>query len=406
MALSLLPEIRVLEYSSMVSGPYCGRLLALSGAEVVKIEPPFRGDPSRRRGPFAEDIPGPDRSLLYQYLNTNKKSVTLDVSQASGRDLFKRLVAWSDILIEDLEPGALARLGLAYEDLAKVNSRLIMASITPFGQYGSHSHWKSYNLNTTHAGGSGWITPSGLSRRMFPGRTPLKLGGHIGDYYCGVTAAAAIMFALLERGISGLGQHIDMSKQEAHMTLERGLLSMWANFGFLEDADTLEFPYGGCFLSKDGYVEILAHEDDHWNSLVQMMGSPTWATREKMRQRVTRRTHGEEINTGIAGWTKKYTSAHIYRLGLRYGVPVGIFSTPSDVVSSRHEAQRGFFTRLDDSTIPGLTRVPSLPHKSSGVNGGPDRRAPWLGEHNREIFCTGLGLDPGDLVKLAQAEIV
>ena len=390
----------------MVSGPFCGRQMAFSGAEVVKVEPPLRGDPSRRREPFAEDIPGPDRSLLYQYLNTNKKGVTLDLSKASGIDLFKRLIASSDVLIEDREPGAPESYGLSYDALADVNPRLITVSITPFGVSGPHSNWKSYNLNTTHAGGSGWITPSGLSRRMLPDRPPLKMGGHIGDYYCGVTAAVAVMFALMERSTSGRGQHIDMSKQEAHMTLERGLLSMWANFGFLETADTLDFPYGGCFSSKDGYVEILAHEDDHWNSLVQMMGSPPWATKEEMHLRATRRLRGEEINAGIAGWTRKHTSAHIYRLGLRYGVPVGIFSTPSDVVRSRHEAQRGFFTTLKGSKVRGLTRVPSLPHQVSSVDAGSERRAPTLGEHNVEVYCDGLGLAPGELVKLAQAEIV
>jgi crotonobetainyl-CoA:carnitine CoA-transferase CaiB-like acyl-CoA transferase len=404
--LPLLSDIRVLELASMVSGPFCGRMLAFSGAEVIKIESPFCGDPSRRSEPFAKDIPGPDRSLLFQYLNANKTGITLDIATATGHDLFKKLVSESDVLIEDLGPGEPEDLGLGYDELAKLNSQLVMASITPFGQDGRHSRWKAYNLNTTHAGGSGWITPTGLSRRMHPDRPPLKIGGHVGDYYCGITAATAVMFAILARNTSGRGQHIDMSKQEAHLTLERNMVGMYANYGFLETADTQDFPYGGCFPCKDGYIEILAHEDVHWNSLVRMMGSPAWAMKEEYRLRATRRLHGEEINPGIESWTSRYTRAHVYRLGRRHGVPVGMFSTPTDVVQSRHERERGFFTKISGSNAAGITRIPSLPYKFSSLSGVPDRRAPSLGEHNVEIYCDRMGLERRELVRLAQAEIV
>ena len=406
MGLPLLSDIRVLELASMVSGPFCGRMLAFSGAEVIKIEPPFRGDPSRHSEPFAEDIPGPDRSLLFQYLNANKASITLDINAPTGRDLLKALVSESDVLIEDMQPGVLEGLGVGYDELASLNSRLVMASITPFGQDGRHSRWKAHNLNTTHISGSGWITPTGLSRRMYPDRPPLKIGGHVGDYYCGVTAATAVMFAVLARSMTGQGQHVDVSKQEAHLTLERNMVGMYANYGFLETADTQDFPYGGCFPCKDGYVEILAHEDVHWNSLVRMMGSPAWAMKEEYRLRATRRLHGVEINPGIESWTTKYARAHIYRLGRRYGVPVGMFSTPTDVVRSRHERERGFFTKVRGSNAAGITRIPSLPYKFSALSGVPEQRAPTLGEHNLKIYCDRMGLERRELARLAQAEIV
>ena len=406
MALPLLTDVRVLELASMVAGPFCGRMLAFSGAEVIKIEPAGSGDPSRRREPFARDIPSPDNSLLFQHMNANKKGITLDVSRPTGLDLFKRLVAQSDVLIEDMEPGTLERLGVSYPELAKQNPQLIMVSITPFGQHGRHRHWKAYNLNTTHIGGSGWMTPTGLSRRLFPERPPLKIGGHVGDCYCGVTAAVAVMFGLLARARSGQGQHIDISKQEAHMTLERDKLSMWANYGFLVTADTQDFPYGGCFPCRDGYVEILAHEDVHWNSLVRMMGSPPWARKDEYQRRDTRRQHGADINAGIACWTAGRTRGHIYRLALRHGVPVGPFSTPTDIVRSGHERERGFFTKLPGSGIPGLRRIPSLPHRFFDIAGEPERPAPTLGQHNRDVYCDYVGLPPGELVKLAQAEIV
>ena len=406
MPLPLLSDVRVLEFASMVSGPFCGRLMAFSGAEVIKVELPYQGDPSRSSEPFAQDNPGPDSSLLFQYLNANKKSVTLDPSVPTGRDLLKKLIAGSDVLIEDHPPGYMDTLGLAYADLAVTSPRLVVASITSFGQYGRYSGWKAHNLNTTHISGSGSITPPGLSRRMFPTGPPLKMGGHIGDYYCGVTAATAVMFALVGRGPTGPGQHIDMSKQEAHMSLERNMINMWANYGYLLDQDKQDFHYGGCFPCKDGFVEILAHEDLHWHSLVRMMGNPLWAIKDAYSERANRRMHGPEINEGITSWTKKHGRAYIYRQGMRFGVPVGPYSTAQDVVRSKHEKARGYFTKIINSNVPRLSRIPSLPYKLSGLPAEGERRAPTLGEHNREIYCGQLGLRMEDLVKLAQAEIV
>ena len=406
MPLPLLSDVRVLELASMVSGPFCGRLMAFSGAEVIKVEPVYYGDPSRSSQPFAQDIPGPDSSLLFQYLNANKKSVTLDPSVREGRELFKRLVARSDVLIEDLPADSMDSLGLAYEELAVLNPQLIVISITPFGRYGRYSRWKAHNLNTTHISGSGSITPPGLARRMFPAGPPLKMGSHIGDYYCGVTAAVAVMFALVGRGASGQGQHIDMSKQEAHMSLERNMINMWANYEYLLDQDKQDFHYGGCFPCKDGFVEILAHEDVHWHGLVGMMGNPVWARKEAYNERGSRRLHGAEINERMMRWTKKHGREYIYQQGMRYGVPVGPYSTPGDVVRSKHEKARGYFTKIVNSNIPRLSRIPSMPYIMSGIPADGERRAPTLGEHNREVYCGRLDLSMRELVKLTQAEIV
>ena len=140
----------------------------------------------------------------------------------------------SDLLIEDTPPGSLEAMGLGYDDLERINPGLIMLSITPFGQTGPHSGWKAYNLNTIHAGGEGWLMPPGLAQRMFPGREPVKTGAYVGEYYCGVTAASAAIIGVFGRAASGRGQHIDMSKQEAHATLARIAIGMWAQSGFVE----------------------------------------------------------------------------------------------------------------------------------------------------------------------------
>ena len=128
--------------------------------------------------------------------------------------------------------------------------------------------------------------------------------------------------------------------------------------------------------------------------------------KEEYQLRATRRLHGAEINPGIESWTRKYTRAHVYRLGRRHGVPVGMFSTPTDVVRSRHERERGFFTKVRGSNASGITRIPSLPYKVSDISGEPEQRAPTLGEHNLQIYCDRMGLERKELARLAQAEIV
>ncbi len=171
-----LEGLRVLEYAEFVSGPYCGKLLADMGAEVIKIEPPDLGDESRRRGPFPNDVPDPDASGLFLYLNTSKLGVTLDPSKLTGRRIFEKLVEQADILVENNQVGLMSKLGLDFDSLKKLNQRLVMASITPFGQSGPYSQWKSYYLNTFHAGGEGYTLPGGIGWQMYPERPPLKAG--------------------------------------------------------------------------------------------------------------------------------------------------------------------------------------------------------------------------------------
>ncbi|GAG45713.1 unnamed protein product, partial [marine sediment metagenome] len=148
-----LEGLRVLEYARMVSGPYCAKLLADLGAEVVKIEQPSLGDPARQKGPFPGDLPHPEKSGLFLYLNTNKLGITLDVQTEEGRKLFRELAQGADILIEDSPPGRMEELGLDYESLSALNPRLIVTSITPYGQTGPYRDRKSYHLNLYHASG-------------------------------------------------------------------------------------------------------------------------------------------------------------------------------------------------------------------------------------------------------------
>ena len=160
MAVKALNGVKVLEYSQMVAGPYCAKLLADLGAEVIKIEQPVVGDEARKRGPFRDDVPHPERSGLFLYLNTNKQGITLDVGKDTGKQIFKELVRQSDILIEDTQPGTMSKEGIDYASLSSINPKLVVTSITPFGQNGPYRSYKTYPLNTFHSGGEGYLTPA------------------------------------------------------------------------------------------------------------------------------------------------------------------------------------------------------------------------------------------------------
>ena len=176
-----LSGIKVLEYAQFVSGPYCTKLMADLGAEVTKIEPP-EGDIARKRGPFPGDIPHHERSGLFLYNNTNKSGITLDLRSVEGRERFKKLVTETDIFIEDTPPGTMSKLGLDFNTLIEINPRLIMTSITPFGQTGPYKDYKAYYLNVSHASALGYLTPVIQKVSSRPKREPIREGGLIAEY--------------------------------------------------------------------------------------------------------------------------------------------------------------------------------------------------------------------------------
>ncbi len=196
-----LTGVQVVEVAEGIAGPYAAKLLADMGAEVIKVEPPLRGDASRHCGPFPQHQPHPERSGLFLYLNTNKLGVTLNLDRATGAKLFCNLITQADILIEDREPGWLAARGLSYAQLCQHRPALVMTSLTRFGQEGPMAAYKGYPLTTAHAGGEAYTLPGRLSLQMFPDRSPVQPGGELGEYDSGLCAAVTTLGALL----SGIG---------------------------------------------------------------------------------------------------------------------------------------------------------------------------------------------------------
>ncbi len=398
-----LAGLKILEYAHMVSGPYCTRLLSDVGAEVIKVEPPLVGDPARRRGPFLNDVPHRERSGLFLYLNTNKMGVTLDPANATGRRIFKELVRESDILVEDTTPGTMERLGLEYESLQRINPRLVMTSITPFGQDGPYSRYRAYHLNTYHGSGVARILSS-----ILPHETPqpVKAPGFLSDFDCGLNAATATMAALYSRLFTGCGQHIDISAQESLIALERVEIGMYGNEGDNRFSTVfMQHMVGGLQRCRDGYVLITLGGEHHWDGLVKLLGEPEWTKDKKLRGEMAKYRHASEINRHIAEWMKDKSVQEVYHKGQAFNCPVGIIATVEDLARSEQLQARNFFVDIEHPEM-GRVKFPTTSYRFSVTPVRYTMAAPLLGEHNEEILCHRLGYASGDLVKMRAAGII
>ena len=396
--------LTVVEYAQFIAGPYCGKLLAGLGARVVKIEPPGGGDAARRYGPFPEDVPHQEKSGLFLFLNTNKQSVTLDPATPSGRELFHKLAVKADVLVEDTTPGTMEKLELDYGSLRKTNPGLVFVSITPYGQYGPRAGWKAHHVNTFHASGEGYTLPGGATFSVFPDRAPVVAGVHLGEYDAGLIAASGAVAALYAREIWGTGQHVDVSKQESTLGMNRLMLTQAQADGEVVDRSR-SYVYGGIFPCRDGYVMIYPREDRQWNALVKIMGKPELAESEYFCTRDARIQHAGEVNRLIAQWTANLGKDEIYSRVAPSGCPTALFATSEDVYRSPQLQARQFFSSLDHPQA-GKLLYPGLPYKLANASPDPARPAPLLGQHNAEVFCDELGLSHDELSGLRKGSVV
>ena len=387
----------------MVAGPYCGKLLADLGADVLKLEQPRVGDPSRRQGPFPDDVPHPERSALFLYLNTNKRSVTLAPGSEAGRRIFEQLVGEADVLIEDAAPQERESLGLDLAQLRERNPRLIVTSITPFGETGPYRDYKSHHINLYHASGQ---TSFGYSAQQDEARPPPKAGGYLGEYDAGLTAAVGTLAAVLDRGSDGQGQLVGVSKLEALMCMERVDIGRLTN-----DANPQPWRggIGGMMKAKDGYFMITATQNHQWQGIVRAMGNPEWAQSERFKDEDSRFEHRDAMQEKLDAWAAEHTRDEIYHLLQSEGTPAGSVRNVAEVLDSQQSRARGYFAEVEHPEA-GTQRYPTFPYLFSNARFADahtrTRAAPLLGEHNQEIYCGQLGYAREDLPRLAVAGVI
>lgn len=394
-----LSGVKLVECCSFVSGPYCTKMFADLGAEVIKVEMPV-GDAARQRGPFLDDMPDPELSGLHLYLNTNKLGVTLRLNSTTGREIFKKLIADADILIEDLPPGEMAKLGLDYEALKTVNPALIMASITPFGQSGPYRDYKAYYMNTYHASGAGYVLPAASPNAD---REPIKGGGYVGECDIGVSAAVGIMGALYWRELGGTGQYIDISKQEAQMALERVNIARYYELGKSPSRYEINRVRDTLLPCRDGgYVMVVLHPDKQWKGVVEALGNPEWVHDEKFSTHQARESHFSDLKVHLREEAAKYDTEDLFHRIQEQGTACAPVCSAEQVFKSPQTQAREFLIELTHPKA-GKLKYPGLPYRFSKTAPGDGNAAPLLGQHNEEVYCNRLGFTKQDLVKLREA---
>jgi len=391
-----LSNIRVLDLTHAIAGPYCTKLLADYGADVVKVERPGTGDMARRFGPFRGDRQDPERSGLFLYLNTNKKSVTLDLKSAEGRALALRLAADADVVVESFAPGVMASFGLSYDALRAANPAVVLVSVSNFGQTGPYRDYRATELVVEAIGGL--VAVNGALDRE-----PLKLGLAQAPYLSGSVAAAGALGAFYARRGDGAGQHVDIAISECVTTVIRTQIvdySYMGVVGWRRPGQVL--PLHNIMPCKDGYVVPQVANNRDWEHFVAFTGiealqDPRYASAEG------RHLYTREIEGHVQTWLLEQSKMELFHQAQEWRLPFGVVQDAGDLLRCEHLEARGFFT-TQQHPVAGAVRLPGPPFRLSAT---PWRagRAPLLGEHTEEVLCGRLGLGRDDVAALRRKGI-
>jgi len=395
-----LSGLKVLDVSHHIAGPYCTKLLADFGAQLIKVERPDGGDPARRTGPFRDDKPGPESSVFFFYLNNNKQGITLNLKTDTGINIFKELVKKVDILVENFSPHVMPGLGLSYDTLKAINPGLVMTSISNFGQTGPYRNYKATDIVLQALGG--WLSPRGE-----PTREPVRAGGRLrtSEFIGGMYAAVATMTAFAYKVQTGQGQHVDVSLVEsvADVTPHAVEQNTFPDNRPWPKIRTVFSP--GVEECKDGYIGINVLSGQHWASLCDMMGMKDWAENPDYTTMLSRFLHREEIQKRMNPWLMKHTKEEIMKEGQDWRVPVApVYNTEDMLKSPQHEA-RDYFVKVKHKTLGDIIQ-PGAIFRMTETPWQMKRPAPCLGDHNKEIYCGLLGYSIEDLVRLRQADVI
>lgn len=390
-----LEGYKVLDLSWHIAGPYCTKLLAELGAEVIKVEATDGGDPARRMPPFFEDDPHPEKSLLFLYLNTGKKSLVLNIKTEKGKQILKQLIREADLLVENFSPRVMPELGLGYETLAEINPGLVMTSISNFGQTGPYRDYKATDITAMALGGLMHMTGE-------TDREPLTYGGWQAQYQGGINAFAASMGALTYRELGsepGEGQHVDISIMESiTQILENFDLHYQVTGGLYERSGTrwANAPAWGIYPCADGYVGLVSGPVRRWFQVPIMMDVPELNDLKYIAQRLEL---ADEVDALMLPWLFEHTKNEIFHKGQSMDpkVPTSPVRTPEDLINSPQFKAREYFVEVDHPVV-GKGTYPGAPAKLWETP-MTVTRAPLLGEHTEEI-CKGLGYTREELTRL------
>jgi crotonobetainyl-CoA:carnitine CoA-transferase CaiB-like acyl-CoA transferase len=393
-----LDDVRVLDLSEGIAGPLAARLIGDFGADVIKVEPPH-GESGRRTPPFFQDDPDPEKSLFYLMLNLNKRGITLNLDTEEGAAILRRLASEVDVIVESFSPGYLAARGLDYASLAQENPGLVMTSITPFGQTGPYSHYKSDEIIAYAT--SGIMAISGTVDRE-----PLKHGGFPGQYEAGMNGFLGTLVALVTRDLTGAGQQVDLSIQDV---ITSSLVLNQPYYSFAGGVQGRRHPEGSNFGQvmpcKDGYFVAQPGGGVTWDGIADFFGKPE-LKEHRFADLVERVHHGPELDAIILAATKDRTMAEMFKTASeKYRMLLGIVQTPEDLAKCEHLMARGYFEEVEHPVI-GKIKVPFHLWQMSASNSTYRRPAPLLGQHNGEIYGALLACDAAALDALRARGVI
>ncbi len=394
-----LDHVKILDLSHFEAGPSCTELLAFLGADVIKVEPPRAGEPGRS---MFVDKSGLD-SYFFILLNANKRSITLNLKSAQGREIFRSLITHVDVLLENFSLGTMESLGLGYDMLKDINPRLIYATVKGFGTYGPWSAYKSFNSVGQAVGGA-------LSITGLPDGPPLKPGPTIADTGTGIHCAVGILAALLQREKTGRGQHVEVSMQDAMVNYMRvplrhhqsGTIVPRSGNRLSHAAPTDTYPcYPG---GPNDYVYIMTTTPTMWRNVLQVIGREDLIDDPRYTEQKERNKRFDEVYAFIRAWTEKHDKHTVMKKLGEIGVPCGAVLDSRDILSDPHLHERGMIVEVDHPTRGAIT-MPGCPVQltDSPVEA---KSAPLLGQHNEEIYRDLLGFSSAQLQQLAEEGII
>ena len=399
-----LAGIRVLGLEQFITGPYCTMLLADAGAEVIKIETPGTGDPRRQIPPFAVNERGEKSSGGFMRFNRNKKSLTLDLKQEQGKEIFRALIKKSDVIVENFLPGTLGRLGFPYETIRQLNPAMIYATLSGFGRSESlrGPYWERPGFDIVFQAMGGLM--HNVGEKDDP---PQYLGVPLADIYSPLVAAFGIVMALKMRDQTGLGQYVDTAMYDCMTALNEGSVLIYSYTGEVPGRDQPKLQAPQCaFKTKDGYVALIIPTEDMWARFCRAIAREDLIKHPLTSTGVLRgKNYDNFLKPILDEWMGQRTNEEVIQQLLKVGVPVGPSQTTADLLKCPQLAARQMILDIEDP-VGGKRKVVGSPVKLSDVPQIESRRPPFLGEHNEEVLKSLLGFTGEKIAALREAKVI
>lgn len=393
-----LAGLRLVEMGTLLAGPFCGQLMGDFGAEVIKLEPPGKGDPMREWG--REKAHG--MSLWWPVIARNKKSVTLDLRQQEGQEIARDLIAKADFLLENFRPGTMERWNLSYDELSKINPGLIMIRVSGFGQTGPYARRAGFGAVGEAMGGLRYVCGD-------PSTPPSRMGISIGDSLAATFACVGALSALYHREKTGQGQVVDSAIYEAVLNMMESLVTEYDKAGYIRERTGAILPNvapSNVYPTLDGkMILIAANQDTVFGRLTEAMGRPELATDSRYATHTSRGAHQQELDDLIADWTRTVPADRLEALMDEFGIPSGkIYRTPEMLEDAHFRARQAIVSTAHPKF--GDLRMQNVAPKLSATPGAIRSAAPDLGQHNDEVYRNVLGFDDARLAALRAAKVI